>query len=163
MNISDPKKPIKTPIRALRDLAWGILFLCLCMPGITIAQNTIEKKTDSIRSDSARSDTILTVDIPAELFMALVSYQELSEAEAEGKEVNRRLIPVLESIVEALKAERRKFESYRPEAGAEAMMKKRIAKLDSHLLDFQKELRYRRVLLEYRQLQKKQKALIEGR
>lgn len=136
----------------------AVLCFLLCLPGSAIPQNRLEAEADS----PPRSDVILTVNIPAELFMALVSYQELSEADDQGEATTRKLINVLETIVKTLKEEQRKFTALRPEIGADASLEYRLSKLDRHLNDFQNELRYRRTLLEYQQLKKKQKSFIEG-
>ena len=136
----------------------AVLCFLLCLSGNAIPQNRLEAEAEP----PPRSDVILTVNIPAELFMALVSYQELSEAEDQGEATLRKLIRVLETIVKTLTEEQQKFTALRPETGADANLEHRLSKLDRHLKDFQNELRYRRTLLEYQQLKKKQKSFIEG-
>jgi hypothetical protein len=146
----------KTPGNSLRFLL-SMLCLWLCVPGIAASQNRTDENA------ATGYDTIVTVNIPTELFMALITYQELSEAETEGKEtVVEKLIPVLKSMIEALESERRKLAPNRSDTPADPMTRTRIAKLDRHLADFRNELRYRRKLLEYQRLKEKQKALIEG-
>ena len=141
-----------------KGLFQAVLCFLLCFPGTAIPQDRLEATT----KPPSRSDVILTVNIPAELFMALVSYQELSAADDQGEATTRKLVGVLETIVKTLKEEQQKFTALRPETGADASLEHRLSKLDRHLKDFQNELRYRRTLLEYQQLKKKQKSFIEG-
>ena len=141
-----------------RLLLPAVFCFLLCLPGNAIPQNRLEAKA----KPPSRSDVILTVNIPAELFMALVSYQELSEADDQGEATTRKLIRVLETIVRNLKEEQQKFTALRPDTGSDVSLEHRLSKLDRHLKDFQNELRYRRTLLEYQQLKEEQKSFIEG-
>ena len=60
--------------------------------------------------DKDESSDILTVDMPYNLFMALASYHELTETEADGENINKEIIPVIETIIDELTKEYKKCE-----------------------------------------------------
>lgn len=103
---------------------------------------------------------IVEINITYDLFDALVEYQDLSGQEAE-RPVDEELVPVLETIITHYEAEKRKLENLAAGLDDELDLTPRIGKMTGHIEHFRKELQYRRAVLEYRQLQEKQRSLIE--
>ncbi len=109
------------------------------------------------------SDSIVTVNIPYDLFLSLARYQELSEAERqEGKNIhNREIIPVLEKIIDIFKAERNRYRSLIQAERWSDELSRRLVRMDKLIEVYQNELQYRRKSRELEQLLIEQKALIE--
>lgn len=104
---------------------------------------------------------IVTVDIPYSLFVSLVAYQELTEIENTGKNINSEMIPVLENIVGYLRTERKRYENLNLSGNTTLQHGQFMIRLDSHIDSFYRELLYRRKVDEYESLLEKQKTMME--
>ena len=131
---------------------WMIIWLGLPI-GPAIAQES---------RNGSNSDEIVAVDIPYDLFLTLARYEDLTEAERQGRPVAAELIPVIETIVEALETEREKFRLILAQGLSDRDLRRRLAQLDRLIHDYENELRYRRKALELDRLLERQKSLIGG-
>jgi hypothetical protein len=100
---------------------------------------------------------IACFDLTYSLFDSLGTYHDLTQAEEQRRmDVNQEIIPVLESIIEEFNREKAKLmqnHGYSPDMNA------RIRKIEQHVRDFTKELRYRQAALQYKLLMEKQKSI----
>ncbi len=128
----------------------GMWMVCRAMP-LSAGE---EKQPDSPAN-------IVTVDIPYSLFVSLVAYQELTEMENTGKNINSEMIPVLENIMGYLRTERKKYENLNPSVKTNLQYRQFLLRLDSHIDSFYRELLYRRKIAEYESLLEKQKTMME--
>lgn len=105
---------------------------------------------------------ILIIDMPYELFNALVDYHELREAEEQRRlRVDEEIVAVLQIVVEEYEKEMYKFGVFAEKLGAPPELESRLEKMNKHVADFRNELTYRKAALEFHKLMEKQRTLIE--
>jgi hypothetical protein len=144
---------IKRPIAGRIILAaWMIIWLGLPI-GPAIAQES---------PNGSNGDEIVAVDIPYDLFLSLARYEYLTEAERQGQHVAAELVPVIDTIVEALETEREKFQLILAQGLSDRDLRRRLAQLNRLIHDYENELRHRRKALELDRLLEQQKSLIGG-
>ena len=107
--------------------------------------------------------SIAEVNISYTLFSALAEYAELTQAEnSQHLDVNEKIIPVLETILQEYEQELQKYMLLLNENSNQELQSK-VNKLVQYAKDFQKELIYRKKVVELNQLIKKQQSIKQGK
>ncbi len=114
------------------------------------------------KSDPRYGTDVVTIDISYELFVALASYQELSEAESEGADIHRQIVPILKSIIAKLRLERKKVEQLKRSLKNDPQLNRMLLRLDQHIDGFANELLYRQTVLKYESLMEEQKRILKS-
>ncbi len=99
--------------------------------------------------------SVAEFDVPYELFAALSDYHDLTQLE-EKRHIDAEIIPAITEIIYYFEEERQKYLSIQT---ISEKMKKNLEKMDAHLTDFKNELLFRKKVLEFRILLKKQQQL----
>ncbi|MCP4700678.1 MAG: hypothetical protein GY862_28060 [Gammaproteobacteria bacterium] len=141
----------------MKLVIFSMLAVLACLPEPGSAASDRSAK-DNKSAQAGRPPQIMEVDMPYELFLALGSYHDFNEdEELRNIDINQEIIPVLETIIKEFTTEKKKYEAHSPMSSA---MTKRIRKIKKHVEDFKRELLYRKKVVEFRRLMKKQKTLI---
>lgn len=140
-------------------LITGMCLFLLFFANIVFAQD--KTPLPGIKSQNILTPNIITIDMPYDLFVALASYHELSEAEKQGESINKDIIPVLEDIVKELAAERNKYKQISAEHKLKTRMEDFLNKMEKHRLGFYNELVYRKKVFQFNELLNKQNQLIK--
>lgn len=127
------------------------------LTGIAIGAVASEKE-----NRSGPRPKIVTIDMSYELFMALASYQELSEAERAGKNIHREMAPVINVIITKLRSERDKIKRLKATLKGDRRLDRIESRLDQHISGFAKELLYRQKVLKYESLMKEQRRILKS-
>jgi hypothetical protein len=131
-------------------------FLVCCLSVFSWQTNYAEESPPKKR--------IVTVDIPYELFNALVEYEELHRSKANNTPANlARMVTTLNMLVAEYERELAKFQAFALDSGAMTMLEPRLKRMQQNIDDFRNELKFYRALLKYQQLKDKQDALLEAK
>ncbi len=148
---------LNTKVNPIKAVLLKIVVLIFLFGGVAAGTEDSREK-----SEPRHGTDIVTIDISYELFVALASYQELSEAEKEGADIHREVIPILKSIIAKLRLERKKVEQLKQSVKNEPQLNQMLLRLDRHIDGFANELLYRQTVLQYESLMEEQKRILKS-
>lgn len=141
-----------------------ILLVCSLFLVLMLA---VSSKAIFANDEEMMSEGIMTVDIPYNLFMALVLYHELSETEQsnaaakqQDRKINQEIILAIQDVLTELQHEGTKYQLLLEQYPKRTQIQQLLSRIDHTQAVFNKELLFRQKVAEFLELQQKQQQIM---
>ena len=110
------------------------------------------------------NDGIVIIDMPYDLLAALVEYEELQQREKQTQtSLDAYMVPVLQTILKEYQRQYQQLFNISKHFEDADPLHQRLKKMERFIREFQDELRYRQTLLEFQNVMKRQRELIDNK